>query len=189
MEARARAGGKVEGVDPPALAAAAARRRTGGTVHAGLLEDLQRPQAAYDAITFFDALRTVPDPMRFLLAARRLLRPGGMLVLREVHRKVEMGRERWRALRHAQVQPSCRAFEYRQVFSPRRLRFALGRAGLTQAWVEPSPIFSEPDAKDSLAGSLLKRSLGAVSASAYALSRHRLVLGPNLLAFGKAPAA
>lgn len=188
MEAMARAGWTVEGIEPSGIAVAAARQRTGAPVHLGLLEEVElRP--AYDAITFFDALRTVPDPMRFLRAARSLLRPGGVLVLREVDRKVELGRERLRELRRTPQEPGRRAFVYRQVFSPRSLLFALDRAGFTQAWVEPSPVFAEPDAKHSLARSLLKRSLGAVTASAYALSGRRLVIGPNLLAFGKAPDA
>lgn len=189
MEAMAKSGWSVEGAEPSGIAAQEARRRTGAPVHVGLLESLDLPMQSYDAITFFDALRTVPDPMAFLHRARKLLRPGGTLVIREVHRRVEMGRERIRALRGQRASPGRRAYEYRQCFSPRSLRFAFDRIGLIETWVEPSPVFAEPDGTDSLAGSLFKRSLGWASGSAYRLSGRRIVLGPNLLAFGRAPSA
>jgi len=187
MEAMARSGWSVEGVEPSGMAAQAARERTKAPVHLGILETVNLPQGAYDAVTFFDALRTVPDPLLFLRQARRLLRPGGMLIVREVHRRVELLRERVQELRGQGVTPGRTALEYRQCFSPKSLRFAFERAGLTGVWVEPSPVFAEPLGKDSPTGPLLKRSLGWLSHSVYHLSGRRLVPGPNLLAFGKAP--
>jgi SAM-dependent methyltransferase len=187
MEVMAKSGWSVEGVEPSGIAAREARHRTRAPVHSGLLENLDLPESSYDAITSFDTLRHVSDPMAFLCRARRLLRPGGTLVIREVHRRVEMSREKIRGLRRRRVSPSQRAYEYRQCFSPKSLRFAFEKVGLIDLWVEPSPVFAEPEGTDSPVGSLFKRSLGWVSSSAYGLSGHRFVLGPNLLAFGKAP--
>jgi SAM-dependent methyltransferase len=187
MEAAASLGWSVEGVEPSGIAVESARSRTHARLHLGLLETLDLPEAAYDAITFFDALRTVPDPMTFLRRARRLLRPGGMLVIREVHRRVHAGREWIWDLSGRQRTPGRRAFEYRQCFSPRSLLFAFEAIGLTGAWVEPSPVFAEPDGKASLSESALKRAMGFLGDSAYRVSGRRLVLGPNLLAFGRAP--
>ena len=188
MGAAHRLGWSVEGLEPSRIAAEVARQRTGRPVHLGLLEQAELPNGSYDAITFFDALRTVSDPLMFLRRARALLRPGGLLVIREVHRRVEIGRERFRSLlERKKIPPGSKAFVYRQCFSPRSLKFAFQAAGLTESWVEPSPVFAEPDGSDNLAASAFKRSLGWFSESSYRLSGGRIVMGPNLLAFGRAP--
>src|SRR4030095_12462541 len=124
MEAMAKSGWSVEGAEPSPSAVEAARTRTNAPVHQGLLENLDLPGASYDAVTFFDALRNVPDPMLFLRQARRLLRPGGMLIIREVHRKAELSREWARKLRGQQISVGRRSSEFRQFFSPRSLLFA-----------------------------------------------------------------
>jgi 2-polyprenyl-3-methyl-5-hydroxy-6-metoxy-1,4-benzoquinol methylase len=187
MEAMAKAGWSVEGIEPSGIAAQAARTRTKAPVHLGILETANLREASYDAVTFFDALRTVPDPMLFLRQARRLLRPGGMLIIREVYWRAELMRERLQKLRRQVVSPGRTAMEYRQCFSPKSLLFAFDRVGLLGAWVEPSPVFAELYGANSSVGPLIKRSIGWLSSSAYHLSGRRLLLGPNLLAYGKAP--
>jgi SAM-dependent methyltransferase len=47
----------------------------------GQLEDLQLPERSFDLVTFWHVLEHLPDPMRTLREARRLLAPGGVLVL------------------------------------------------------------------------------------------------------------
>jgi SAM-dependent methyltransferase len=188
MGAAARLGWSVEGLEPSRTAWEAARLRTGSPVHLGLLEQVELPGGSYDAVTSFDLLRTVSDPMMFLRRARALLRPGGILVIREVHRRAEAGREKIRGLvERRQVPPGRKAFEFRQCFSPRSLRFAFQAVGLTESWVEPSPVFAEPDGGDNLTASLFKKSLGLVGESAFRLSGRRIVLGPSMLAFGRVP--
>jgi SAM-dependent methyltransferase len=188
MGAAARLGWSVEGLEPSRTAWEAARLRTGSPVHLGLLEQVELPGGSYDAVTSFDLLRTVSDPMMFLRRARALLRPGGILVIREVHRRAEAGREKIRGLvERRQVSPGRKAFEFRQCFSPRSLRFAFQAVGLTESWVEPSPVFAEPDGGDNLTASLFKKSLGLVGESAFRLSGRRIVLGPSMLAFGRVP--
>src|SRR5262245_36722912 len=188
MEAAALMGWSVEGVEPSPIAARAARARTRATVHEGLFQQADLPQASYDAVTFFDALRTVPDPLAFLARARAILKPGGVLVIREVDRRAEMGTQRLKtALGRDQAPAGNSGFEYRQCFSPRSLRFAYREAGLVGTWIEPSPVFTEPDFGENRVASLAKWSIGAFSRSAYKRTAGRLVLGPNLLAFGRAP--
>ena len=187
MQAAAALGWRVEGVEPSGIAARLARERTQAPVHPGLLEDLEAPEAAYDVVTVFDALRHVPDPMAFLRRARRLIRPGGLLVIREVHRGLITGRARIHGFLGKKM--GNQVFDYRQCFSPKSLLFAYQAIGLCDSWVEPSPVFVEPDDSASPVRSFLKRSLRWGSNSAYHLSGHRIVLGPNLLAFGRVPSA
>jgi 2-polyprenyl-3-methyl-5-hydroxy-6-metoxy-1,4-benzoquinol methylase len=188
MESAASLGWSVEGVEPSPIAARAARARTGAILHEGLFQQVDLPQGSYDAVTFFDALRTVPDPLAFLRRAREVLKPGGVLLVREVDRRAELGRQRLKAvLGKAQRAAGNSGFEYRQCFSPKSLRFAYGEAGLVGTWVEPSPVFTETDSGTNRMASMLKWSIGACSRGAYKMTAGWLVLGPNLLAFGRAP--
>ena len=178
----------VEGVEPSPIAARAARDRTGAAIHEGLFQEVDLPEGSYDAVTFFDALRTVPDPLSFLRRARRVLKPGGVLLVREIDRRAELGQLRLRsAIGKSQQAAGNSGFEYRQCFSPKSLRFAYREAGLVGTWIEPSPVFTEPDSGASRLASLVKGSIGALSLGAYKMTGGRLVLGPNLLAFGRAP--
>ncbi len=81
LDAMRRAGWRAEGVEPAAEAAAYARERLGLHVITGRLEDAGLPAAAYDAVTLWDVLEHVHEPRATLAEARRLLRPGGALIL------------------------------------------------------------------------------------------------------------
>jgi len=76
----AAAGWKAEGLDP-ASKAVSAGRRAGLTIHQGTLPGTDLPDGRYDVITMWHALEHVPSPKATLEAARRLLRPGGRLMV------------------------------------------------------------------------------------------------------------
>lgn len=60
-----------------------AARRQGLDVHSARFEDFcaSRPSAEFDGLTMFDVLEHVPEPAAYLDAAKRLLKPGGLLAL------------------------------------------------------------------------------------------------------------
>lgn len=187
MSAAAEAGWIVEGVEPSETAAEKARKLTGAPVYQGVLEALRLPEEHYDAVTIIDTLRSVPDPLAFLLSARRLLRPGGVLLVREVYRKIR--RYYMRVLGRSEglkLEGTRRAYQPAQGFSPKSLLYALQAIGL-EGWVEPSPIFAEPESGGGLRASLPKRAVGLASIAFYKTSGHRIILSPNMLAFGRAP--
>ena len=74
-------GWECRGVEVSAFAAAQARERTGCEVFAGRLEDAPFGSAAFDVITMWDLLEHLPDPLRGLETARRLLKPSGLLLV------------------------------------------------------------------------------------------------------------
>lgn len=70
----------LEGVDSSERAAQAAVA-SGLTVHQGELEELSLPQASYDLALLIQTVEHVADPPALLRSIRRLLKPGGALVI------------------------------------------------------------------------------------------------------------
>ena len=73
-------GWHVEGVDFDPAAVGQARER-GITVHLGTLADQKFPDETFDAITASHFIEHLSDPLGELQECRRLLKPGGLLVL------------------------------------------------------------------------------------------------------------
>jgi 2-polyprenyl-3-methyl-5-hydroxy-6-metoxy-1,4-benzoquinol methylase len=69
-----------EGVEPaPQIAAAA--RAAGRKVHTGLLEEQQFADAQFDAVSLFEVVEHLRAPLVLLRECRRILRPGGVMLL------------------------------------------------------------------------------------------------------------
>ena len=184
LEIAAKAGWLVEGIEPSKAGAERARQLTGYTVYEGILEEIDLPSESYDAVTIIDVLRHVQDPCVFLQCARKLVRSGGVLVIRENYRAMSR-RSRWLWGQFSkQADPNARrAFEYAQCFSPKSLIYALRANGL-DGWIEPSPVFHESGTNGRLIASLSRRSIGLISKSLYRASGRKFIVSPNLLAFG-----
>jgi SAM-dependent methyltransferase len=73
------------GMDVSARAAAAAWRRYGVPAIVGDLNAAPFGEASFDLISMFHVLEHLPDPGAYLRAARRLLAPGGRLVVQTPH--------------------------------------------------------------------------------------------------------
>lgn len=76
-----RLGWDVEGVEPDGRAASVARTKFGLKVFQGSLEEAKFPYECFDAITMNHVIEHVLDPIGLLRECRRVLRPGGKLVV------------------------------------------------------------------------------------------------------------
>jgi ubiquinone/menaquinone biosynthesis C-methylase UbiE len=79
---------EVVGIDATAAMLDIARRRAGQLrrpveLHVGDAEALSFPDAHFDTVAFTYSLCTIPAPARALREARRVMRPGGSLVIAE----------------------------------------------------------------------------------------------------------
>jgi 2-polyprenyl-3-methyl-5-hydroxy-6-metoxy-1,4-benzoquinol methylase len=80
VEQAAAAGYRARGLDLSATAVAEAERRRAGLVRYGTLDDTV-PDASLDVVAAFNVVEHMDAPQRFLDHARRVLRPGGVLVV------------------------------------------------------------------------------------------------------------
>jgi SAM-dependent methyltransferase len=74
-------GWDVWGVEPGADAAAYARARLGPQILHGSLEQARLPERGFHLITLWDVIEHLPDPAATLRHIRRLLAPGGAVVI------------------------------------------------------------------------------------------------------------
>lgn len=81
LAAMAARGWAVEGLETDPVAAQLARRRTQAAIHETFLETANVPAAGFDLVTLLHVLEHVPDPRVTLGACRRVLRPGGALLV------------------------------------------------------------------------------------------------------------
>lgn len=77
-----KAGWDVTGIEPNQEAANYARHRFNISVHIGTLQQVSLPSAYFDVITMWDVLEHTHTPWQDLIEANRLLREGGLLILR-----------------------------------------------------------------------------------------------------------
>lgn len=71
----------VDGVELSPRGCAHAKERFQVDLRQGRLEEHEFPDASFDAITIFHVLEHVPSPMETIATCRRLLAPGGILVV------------------------------------------------------------------------------------------------------------
>ena len=118
-------GWEVLGVEPDPEAARVASERFGLTVIPSTLEEAKLPDASVDAVTMNHVIEHVPDPIGLLAECRRILRPGGTVVvvtpnLQSLGCRVFKADWRgWEVPRHLAI------------FSPKALRLCAERAELT----------------------------------------------------------
>jgi SAM-dependent methyltransferase len=75
------AGWDASGVEPSTWAAEYARNELGADVQTGTLESLNVGDGSFDVVTLWEVIEHLPDPEATLAEIRRILRPGGVLVL------------------------------------------------------------------------------------------------------------
>jgi len=80
LEQARRAGWDVVGVEPSAWAAKLAREK-GFTVFEGAFRDAHELPAPFDAVTIWDVIEHLPDPLADLKHAHSILKPGAVLAL------------------------------------------------------------------------------------------------------------
>ncbi len=74
-------GWEVVGVEPDEKAVKVAREEYGLEVYQGTLESIKFPDNSFDVITMSHVIEHVPDPLTLLYECKRILKPGGKLIV------------------------------------------------------------------------------------------------------------
>jgi 2-polyprenyl-3-methyl-5-hydroxy-6-metoxy-1,4-benzoquinol methylase len=131
LEVAAADGYDVHGVEFSDNAIAAARPEIRGRIRRGNLEDLcAEGTSRFDVVTAFDIIEHLARPVDFLRQARRVLQPGGILVVTTPDAGHWLGRlmgSRW---------PMLQPMQHLTIFSRRAIRLAFEQAGFKVAFVE-----------------------------------------------------
>jgi SAM-dependent methyltransferase len=101
LEAASKRGWTPSGVEISPHAAQVAREH-GLDVMTGTLEEAGYPESCFDCVTMWDVLEHVQDPTEHMLEVRRVLVPGGLVVIGTPnmnHVLFRIKRERWRHLK------------------------------------------------------------------------------------------
>ena len=190
------AGWDVAGVDPSAEGCARAAGRYGFRVTASSLEAAGMPDAMFDVVTLVNVLDQAPDPALLLAAARRTLRPGGLLVVRVPNG--DFHRAAWRAIRLLPSPVSRRARSlvifHSLCLGARTLRGLLERNGFRRVRVRNAPLsgseWSVPgNARGRVALACMAAAARAGATLGTALTGGRIVWAPSLLAYAEREAA
>ena len=123
LEAMQQYGWSVEGVELNETAARTTSARLGVPVFAGPLEQAHYSDASFDAVTLWDVLEHLHDPLASLRELRRLLHPGGALFVRVPNADSYVARI-WGRYWVGYDLP-----RHMTVFTPRTLLRALARTG------------------------------------------------------------
>ncbi len=129
VAAMAHLGMQSEGVEPSRYAATKATE-AGLKITCGLLHDAAFPDASFDSVSMFHVLEHTPEPIEVLRECRRILKPGGELVI---------GVPNFDSLVFALVGKGWVGLQlpsHVQHFTPKSLRVAAVRAGLTVGLIE-----------------------------------------------------
>jgi SAM-dependent methyltransferase len=141
-------GWQMLGVDPGAEVNAFCHQK-GLPVFAGTLEEVPLPQGSVDCVAIWNTFDQLPDPRPTLAAATRLLRPGGLLVLRVPHGECFRRAARWLRrtpapwtgwLRAALAWNNLLAFPYLQGYAVPTLDRLLRPYGFTRLRARPDTL-------------------------------------------------
>ena len=167
---------EVTGIEPSRAAADSASPEVRAMIRVERFDALRLPHGHFALVIANQTLEHVPDPLGLLAAVRRLLRPGGLLMIVSHNHRHPLQRLLGRRSPIIDI-------EHLQVFSPKSLERALKRAGLEAAeirsfanryplyyWVRLMPIPQaikrplqarlRPTAEGGLGATMIKASVG-----------------------------
>ena len=194
LEYAARQGWNPYGVEIVEDAVLAARKRLGSDqIFHGSLQNAHYPSEMFHAITVWDVLVHMADPLGELKECCRILKPGASIGIRV--RNAEFQQSLYAMYRFAQPIAKKAGIKnpfvfHTNCFTPKSLTYLLGHAGFERIRIQNSPL-SKGDPYEYTPLSWLTASAKAVihvlSEGLFSMSGGRWVVGPSLLVWAQKP--
>lgn len=178
----------VRGVEVSRKAVKEAERHLPGRVMLASFDEADLPRDAFDAITLFNVLDQLPDPLQTVRKVHALLRPGGVLLARvpngAVHHRLKALLDRFDGLTERYGLSDLTPFHLYQ-FTPATLGALYRKAGFAAVRLDNAPVSrGDPSGRSRgaalLALSVLKRSGAAAAWIVKAVSAGALLVGSSL---------
>lgn len=131
-------GWEVAGVELSAYSAGLAGSKFGKRIFNGTLEQAVYPDGTFDLVTLSDLIEHVPQPVAFLREVRRILKPGGlvMIVTPDLHSLSErVMHGKWSHYKQ----------EHIYYFSPPTIKSSLEKSGLVPVMIKSAPKYLNLD--------------------------------------------
>jgi len=141
LAAARRAGFEVEGTEISRHAAGQAATAIGAVVHHGDLRDAALPRASFDIVTIWHVLEHMLRPGESLREARRILKPGGFLLVAVPNRSNTIFGAVYRIARGRPLhlyEPDDRE-QHLHYWDPASLQTSLASHGFDVEWIKPDP--------------------------------------------------
>lgn len=172
-------GWETYGVELSPAACAHSRNVLGLNVIHGSLPEIRFSDCFFDVVTLYDVLCHVPSPLEQLIEIHRILKVGGLLVLRVRNALFHVGLIRL----SSSLEPYLVFHLY--CFTPKTVDYLLRKAGFNRTHIRNSvPTPSDPYAISPLWGDrgmeAIKRAVYYAAEALSYLSAHALLLGPSL---------
>ncbi len=179
LAAAAQMGFAAEGVEPaPHIAEAA--RAAGRTVHTGLLEEQGFPDARFDVVSLFEVIEHLRAPRPLLAECRRILRPGGILLISTGNTASWTARAMKARWDYFQIEKDAGHISF---FNPRSMALLAARAGFEVASLSTGRVrFAE---KGDLPG--WAHAAAKIAAEALSLPARLLGRGHDMLVYLRRP--
>ena len=120
------------GVEFSSRAAEIARKTTGSEILAGTIQECDFPPASFEAVTSWEVLEHLPDPVAFTRSVYKILKPGGVWAL-----STPNWRSRWEK---TTTEPTRRPPFHLTFWTPDSLRKLLLGGGFTEILIREKPI-------------------------------------------------
>lgn len=192
LELAQKAGWKAEGVEITKQVAAMAKRKIGEKcIFTGKLKQAKYPKKSFHAITLWDVLVMVENPVEEVKECYRLLKPGGIIGIRV--RNVLFQRFAYYAYKPFKKIGEIFGFKYPSVFHPycyssRSIELLLRRLGFTKIQIINSPLTTGDPYKHAESTNIInmaKLCIRFLSKLIYGLSFKKWIVGPSILVWAE----
>jgi 2-polyprenyl-3-methyl-5-hydroxy-6-metoxy-1,4-benzoquinol methylase len=134
-------------------------------VKTGMISDPPFAEASFDAVTMLDVLEHMYDPVLAVTQCARLLKPGGVFVVKSPNGPMQLRKERFRK-RFGHGTGNVAEIGHLNQFTPKTLSLAFRKGGLQPVRIRPAQSFQEGIVGPGFTPRRVARHIGITAANA-----------------------